>query len=342
MVAFSKPTIEQFFLKACKPVNPLTFPPTIPLIDLSKPESKHLLVKACQDFGFFKVVNHGVPAKFINELESEAIKFFSSPLSVKQKAGPPSPFGYGSKNIGRNGDVGWVEYLLLDPKPEPESESDHRRLLSVFQEHPEDFRCVVDDYVTEVKKMACEILDLMADELKLEPKNVLSKLLMDEQSDSVFRVNYYPPCPEVREHEIDGGNLIGFGEHTDPQIISVLRSNNTSGLEISLRDGRWVSVPPDSDSFFINVGDSLQVMTNGRFKSIKHRVVANSKESRVSMIYFGGPPLNEKIAPLASLLETDEDSLYKEFTWFEYKNYAFNSALSHDRLGVFEKISSKI
>ncbi|KAJ9537788.1 hypothetical protein OSB04_030521 [Centaurea solstitialis] len=333
MVAISKPPIEQFFMKPSKPINPLTFPPIIPPIDLSKPESKNLIVKACQDFGFFKVVNHGIPTKFINKLETEAVKFFSSPLSVKQKAGPPSPFGYGSKNIGSNGDVGWVEYLLFNAKPDN---------FSGFDERPEEFRCIVDDYVTEVKKMACEILELMADELKLESRNALSKLLTDEESDSVFRVNYYPPCPEVQERGIGGGNLIGFGEHTDPQIISVLRSNNTSGLEILLRDGNWVSVPPDSDSFFINVGDSLQVMTNGRFKSIKHRVVANSKESRVSMIYFGGPPLNEKIAPLASLLETDEDSLYKEFTWFEYKNYAFNSTLSHDRLGVFEKIPSKI
>ncbi|KAI3525262.1 hypothetical protein L1887_03937 [Cichorium endivia] len=337
MVAFSNPTIEQFYVKTCKPVNPLTCP-AIPLIDLSKPDSKHLLVKACQDIGFFKVVNHGIPMEFINKLESEATKFFSSPQSVKEKAGPPNPFGYGNKNIGRNGDVGWVEYLLLKIKPE----SKYDKIISSSEEHPENFQCVVDDYVRSVKKMACELLELMADALKLEQRNVFSKLLMDEQSDSVFRVNFYPPCPELQEHEINGGNLIGFGEHTDPQIISVLRSNNTSGLEISLKDGSWVSVPPDSESFFINVGDSLQVMTNGRFKSIKHRVVANSKKSRMSMIYFGGPPLNEKITPLPSLLERDEESLYKEFTWFEYKNSAFNCPLSHDRLGVFEKISSKI
>lgn len=113
----------------------------------------------------------------------------------------------------------------------------------------------LNDYLSAIKKMGCEILELMADGLSMKPRNVLSKLLMDEQSDSVFRLNNYPPCP-------NGKNMIGFGEHTDPQIISVLRSNSTSGLQISLRNGSWISVPPDANSFFINVGDSLQVHTN--------------------------------------------------------------------------------
>lgn len=81
----------------------------------------------------------------------------------------------------------------------------------------------------------------------------------------------------------------------------------------------------------------MQVMTNGRFKSVKHRVVTNSMKSRLSMIYFGGPPLSEKIAPLPSLTENEESSLYKEFTWLEYKRSAFNSRLSDNRLGLFEK-----
>ena len=79
-------------------------------------------------------------------------------------------------------------------------------------------------------------------------------------------------------------------------------------------------------------------MTNGRFKSVRHRVVANTSKSRVSMIYFGGPPLSEKIAPLPSLMEGSEDSLYKEFTWFEYKKSAYKSRLADNRLGLFEKI----
>ncbi|KAH7861940.1 hypothetical protein Vadar_032853 [Vaccinium darrowii] len=332
MVVLSKPAMKQLSpIKTIKPTA--TFSSRIPLIDLSKPDSKNHLVKACEEFGFFKVINHGVPTEFITSLESEAVKFFSLPLSEKEKAGPPEPFGYGNKCIGPNGDVGWVEYLLLRTNPA----FDEQRFASIFGRNLEFPRCAVDDYVSAVKRMACEVLELLADGLKIQQRNAFSKLLMDEQSDSVFRVNHYPPCPDLQDDSTKGTNLIGFGEHTDPQIISVLRSNNTSGLQISLRDGSWISVPPDQNSFFINVGDSLQVMTNGRFKSVRHRVVANSLKSRVSMIYFGGPPLSEKIAPLPSLME-GEDSLYKEFTWFEYKKSAYKSRLADNRLGLFEKI----
>lgn len=83
----------------------------------------------------------------------------------------------------------------------------------------------------------------------------------------------------------------------------------------------------------------MQVMTNGRFQSVKHRVLTNSLKSRVSMIYFGGPPLSEKIAPIPSLME-GEKSLYKEFTWFEYKRSAYNTRLAYNRLQHFEKIAA--
>ncbi|PKI67988.1 hypothetical protein CRG98_011584 [Punica granatum] len=164
-----------------------------------------------------------------------------------------------------------------------------------------------------------------------------SRLLRNEKSDSCFRVNHYPPCPDHWEVAASGRNLIGFGEHTDPQIISVLQSNNTSGLEICLKNGSWVTIPPDQSSFFIIVGDSLQVLTNGRFKSVKHRVLADHTKSRVSMIFFGGPPLDESITPIPSLMEEGEESHYKEFTWFEYKKSAYKSRLADYRLGLFEK-----
>ncbi|KAK8618579.1 hypothetical protein V6N13_132566 [Hibiscus sabdariffa] len=316
---------------------------TLYMVNLRDPEAKNLIVKACEEYGFFKLVNHGVPMEFFTNLETEALRFFNLPQSDKDKAGPPDPFGYGCKMIGSNGDMGWVEYLLLNTNPQITSHKTH----TVFRENPEIFRSAVNEYIQAVKRMAFEVVELVADGLEIEPKDALSRLLRDDKSDSCFRLgstgtcnlgfrlNHYPPCPELQA--LSGRNLIGFGEHTDPQIISVLRSNNTSGLQICLKDKTWVSVPPDQTSFFINVGDALQVMTNGRLRSVRHRVLADSVSSRLSMIYFGGPPLGEKIVPLPSLMAEGEESLYKEFTWLEYKTSAYKSRLSDYRLGLFEK-----
>lgn len=77
-------------------------------------------------------------------------------------------------------------------------------------------------------------------------------------------------------------------------------------------------------------------MTNGRFRSVKHRVFADGLKSRVSMIYLGGPPLDAKIAPLSSVMEEGEEILYKEFTWCEYKKSAYKTRLGDNRLNFFE------
>ncbi|BAT74151.1 hypothetical protein VIGAN_01175700, partial [Vigna angularis var. angularis] len=73
---------------------------------------------------------------------------------------------------------------------------------------------------------------------------------------------------------------------------------------------------------------------------VKHRVLADSRLSRLSMIYFGGPSLEEKIAPLPSLVSKEEESLYRELTWREYKNAAYKTRLSDDRITLFYKSSN--
>ena len=136
--------------------------------------------------------------------------------------------------------------------------------------------CVVNDYVQAVRGLTCDILDLVAEGLCLGDKSVLSRLINDVESDAVFRVNHYPPfdqSPKVLNPTADfqmrddkfanngDSSRVGFGEHSDPQILTILRSNDVGGLQICSHDGLWVPVPPNPTEFCVLVGDTFQVIT---------------------------------------------------------------------------------
>ena len=115
----------------------------------------------------------------------------------------------------------------------------------------------MEEYTAAVREVCGRVLELIAEGLGVDRSLLRAMVVGREGSDELVRVNHYPPCPLLPP--VDCG-VTGFGEHTDPQIISVLRSNRTAGLQIKLRDGRWVPVPPAPDSFVVNVGDALQVL----------------------------------------------------------------------------------
>ncbi|XP_020254363.1 gibberellin 2-beta-dioxygenase 2-like [Asparagus officinalis] len=323
--------------------------PSIPVIDMSwrRDLVLNLMVRACEEFGFFKLINHGVPKGIIANMENEGKEFFSLPIDEKKKAGPPNPLGYGIRNIGRNGDTGELEYLLLHTNPNSISQ----RARSICKKDPSKFSrsrflCsnsgVLDEYVDAVKRLACEILDMLGEGLGVKDKWAFSRLLRDKDSDSLIRMNHYPPYHNTAGSKDGKGSnncRIGFGEHSDPQIISVLRSNDVEGLQIlssSTNGDVWVPVVPDPSAFFVNVGDTLEALTNGRFISVRHRAMANSYTSRYSMIYFGAPPLHEWISPLPEMITPSTPRRYKSFTWAEYKKIMYSLRLSHNRLSLFQ------
>ncbi|KAG7631566.1 Oxoglutarate/iron-dependent dioxygenase [Arabidopsis suecica] len=282
-----------------------------------------------------RLVNHGVDPDVISRLEQESINFFAKPVLEKKSVGSVvnRPFGYGLKNIGLKGDIGEVEYLLLHTNPLFLSQ------LS-FGNDSTKFGSAVTCYVEAIKQLACEILDLTAEGLRLPP-HTFSKLIRAVDSDSVLRLNHYPSSNQF----LSGAKVsdmsvslprVGFGEHTDPQILTVLRSNRVGGLQVAFPDGRWVSVSPDPSTFCVNVGDLLQVMTNGRFLSVRHRAVTTGHASRLSMAYFAGPSVHAKIGPIPGIIPAAEQPrLYRTFTWADYKKFAYSLSLGDNRLDIF-------
>ncbi|KAK4256547.1 hypothetical protein QN277_006256 [Acacia crassicarpa] len=303
----------------------------LPMVDLSAERSvvSQLIVKACEEFGFFKVINHGVPPETIAKMEEIGHSFFAKPVAQKKQATPASPFGYGCKNIGLNGDMGEVEYLLLNASPPSISQ-----MSLHISNDPSHFRCTVRQYTEEVRRLACEILEVMAEGLGVPDAWAFSGMIRDVDSDCVLRLNHYPPTLSDRD---TSNSKVGFGEHSDPQILTILTSNDVGGLQISLQDGVWIPVSPDPSAFCVNVGDALQVMTNGRFKSVRHRAMTNSQRSRMSMAYFAAPPLNAWIVAPPVMVTPDTPSLYRAFTWAEYKKAAYSLRLGDSRIDLFSK-----
>ncbi|XP_070013982.1 gibberellin 2-beta-dioxygenase 2-like [Nicotiana sylvestris] len=308
----------------------------LPIIDLlgERSEVTKLIVKASKNIGFFKVINHGVPKHVIKAMEDESYRFFSKPASEKQRVGPANPYGYGCKNIGFNGDYGEVEYLFFHTNPLSISQTS-----KTISNDPTLFRCAVNGYVEAVRESACEILELMAEGLRVPDTSVLSNFLRDYDCDALLRLNHYPPLPPLQLLNTSPNqppSSIGFGEHTDPHILTILRSNDVAGLQISPQDGLWVPVSPHpSTAFCVNVGDALQALTNGRFLSMRHRAMVNSCRTRLSMAYFGAPAPNARIACPLELLSPQRPYLYRPFTWDEHKKATYSRKLGDARLHFF-------
>lgn len=130
-----------------------------------------------------------------------------------------------------------------------------------------------------------------------------------------INLNYYPKCPNPELTD-------GVGPHSDISTITVLLQDDIGGLYVRrIEDDTWIHVPPIKGALVINIGDVLQIISNDKYKSIEHRVVANKIKNRVSVPIFVNPAPDAVFGPLP---ESGEIPIYKQLVFSYYFNFFFS------------------
>ncbi|KAM7527289.1 hypothetical protein LguiB_030699 [Lonicera macranthoides] len=268
------------------------------------------ILKAAQDFGFFQVINHGVPENIISDTVGVLKEFLGMAEEDKARAA-----------AGENTN-GWiysssVDYANKDGVHLWRDNIKHichplEDCMQFWPPKPPTYREVVAKYMVEMRKLSLRILEMIAEGLGLEPGYF-------EKSSEVqlFNGNYYPPCP-------DPSLTLGLLKHTDPSLITILFQGEVCGLQV-FKDGQWIGVGAIPNAFVVNIGNQLEIISNGKLKSAEHRAVTNPREGRTTMATFVNPPLESMVEPAKALVNELNPARYQPrlFKDFVQTNKAF-------------------
>jgi isopenicillin N synthase-like dioxygenase len=116
---------------------------------------------------------------------------------------------------------------------------------------------------------------------------------------SQLRLVHYPYNPDAQD-------VLGIGAHTDYECFTLLKPT-APGLEVLNGAGDWVDVPPVPDAFVVNIGDLLELWTNGAYVATSHRV-RKVKEERYSFPLFFNVDYHTEVKPLPQFVARDGTS----------------------------------
>lgn len=291
----------------------------IPLIDLHglNGPNHSLIIKqisqACENDGFFQVKNHGIPEEMIGNVMNIARQFFNLPASERLKCYSDDPTKNTrlstSFNVKTEQISSWRDFLRLHCYPLED-------YIHEWPCNPPSFRRDVAEYCTSIRGLVLKLLEAISESLGLERDYIDKKLGKHGQH---MAMNYYPPCPQPEL-------TYGLPGHTDPNLITILLQDDVRGLQV-LRNGKWIAVNPIPNTFIINIGDQMQVLSNDRYKSVLHRAVVNCNKERISIPTFYCPSKDAVIAPPKELIDDDHPAVYRDFTYGEYYERFWNRGL---------------
>ncbi|XP_033136488.1 1-aminocyclopropane-1-carboxylate oxidase homolog 3-like isoform X2 [Brassica rapa] len=307
---------------------------TIPTFDLGgrvfEDETKRKNViqgikEASEKWGFFQVINHGVPLDLLERMKDGVRGFHEQPPEVrKQYYGRDfsRTFRYSSNfDLFSSPAANWRDTFSCTIAPDPPKPEDL----------PEICRDVMLEYTKHVVNLGEFLFEMLSEALGLEPNHLNE---MDCSKGLLMLNHYYPPCPQP-------DLTLGATQHSDNSFLTVLLPDEIEGLQIN-REGHWYDVPHVPGALIINIGDLLQLITNDKFISLEHRVLANrATRGRVSVACFfttGVRPNPRLYGPIRELVSEENPPRYREITIRDYsahvnaKGLDGTSALLHFKI----------
>ncbi len=279
----------------------------IPVVDMNDfyiPENREAFLNTLYDamstVGFFAVRNTGVDAAAIKEAYAQAELFFKSDPAFKatcavesvkgQRGFVPSETAKGNKikdlkefyHFGREG--------INPPNVWPDQPGYKEAIVKLFNE--------LEQYVIPLQEAIITTINLHG-ECQI-PIDFLNNQTHDGMS--LLRSLYYPAMDQEALSNLERP-LYWAAAHTDIDLLAILPFATEKGLQVEV-NGEWLNVVVPSDAFIVNVGDMLQNMTNGLFKSAKHRVLAlEPNKDRFSMVLFIHPRDETPLDPLPECIQ---------------------------------------
>ncbi|KAL5132582.1 Protein SRG1 [Glycine soja] len=307
----------------------------IPVIDMqsllseesgsSELDKLHL---ACKEWGFFQLINHGVSSSLVEKVKLEIQDFFKLPMSEKKKfwQSPQHMEGFGQAFVvSEDQKLDWADLFFMTTLPK------HLRIPHLFPQLPLPFRDALEIYSQELKKLAMVVVEQMGKALKMEETEMREFFEDGMQS---MRMNYYPPCPQPEK-------VIGLTPHSDGVGLTILlQVTEVEGLQIT-KDGMWVPIKPLPNAFIINIGDMLEIISNGIYRSVEHRAMVNSAKERISIATFHTSKHDGVIGPATSLITEKTPARFKRIELKEFLKNLFALIVTYGNPKAMEEINTK-
>jgi isopenicillin N synthase-like dioxygenase len=267
------------------------------------------IARACRESGFFYIIGHGVNEHLQQRLEDLSRKFFAqdlhAKLEIRMEKGGRAWRGYfpvgGELTSGRP-DLKEGIYFGA------ELTEDHPLVRSgtpmhgpnLFPRNIPLFRETVLEYIAAMTSLGHAIMEGLGLSLGLNESYFAERYTSDPLI--LFRIFNYPPAPA----RIPEDHRWGVGEHTDYGLLTILKQDKTGGLEVKSKAG-WVEAKPIPGAFVCNIGDMLDLITGGLYRSTPHRVNSPPEHDRLSFPFFFDPNFNSEVKRIEVNEPLDDD-----------------------------------